>query len=280
MEKVGNDGIVIVKCTSVAATLAGRWYTASFSVKFANIHQSATFENRFHLLKKTQQYLSWIKIRNKVWKNGAADAVVQLQGWQWKRAELPGNPGAARPIGFQHDNCCPKKATIFGRRRQLKTIERQKICVFFRRKVERAWCALLDWLVRKWGLDLDFGSNWKQIWMQAQTHTSQRLEPFRKSLLRRDKYNQKQNQEHHNYQRQHCWISHKSASSGFVCVGNFLPNPLLCVTLVNLIEISTDRKHLLRSAPFRLRCQQTVNIFIPLFSSGVILTDHFCVSRF
>ena len=130
MEKVGNDGIVIVKCTSVAATLAGRWYTASFSVKFANIHQSATFENRFHLLKKTQQCLSWIKIRNKVWKNGAADAVVQLQGWQHKRAELPGNPGAARPIGFQHDNCCPKKATIFGRRRQLKTIERQKICVF------------------------------------------------------------------------------------------------------------------------------------------------------
>ena len=118
--------------------------------------------------------------------------------------------------------------------------------------------------------------------MQAQTQTSQRLEPFRKSLLRRDKYNQKQNQEHHNYQRQHCWISHKSASSGFVCVGNFLPNPLLCVTLVNLIEISTDRKHLLRSAPFRLRCQQTVNIFIPLFSSGVILTDHlnFYVSRF
>ena len=161
--------------------------------------------------------------------------------------------------------------------RQLKG---RRFVFFFRRKVERAWCALLDWLLRKWGLDLDFGSNWKQIWMQAQTQTSQRLEPFRKSLLRRDKCNQKQKQEHHNYQHRHCWISHKSASSGFVCVGNFLPNPLLCVTLVNLIEISTDRKHLLRSAPFRLRCQQTVNIFIPLFSSGVILTDHFCVSRF
>ena len=44
-------------------------------------------------------------------------------------------------------NCRRKKATIFGRRRQLKTIEREKICLA-RRKV-RLGCTLADWSVRK-----------------------------------------------------------------------------------------------------------------------------------
>ena len=47
-------------------------------------------------------------------------------------------------------NCWRKKATIFGRRRQFKTIEREKICLA-RRKVEsvRLGCTLVDWFVQK-----------------------------------------------------------------------------------------------------------------------------------